>query len=170
MLDDFIKIRAFIFFITIVTSSLLPPEVSLAVSPQVAAGVDNTFGLKSDGTVVAVGYSYDGQLNVGSWTGIQQVAAGDYHTVGLKSDGTVEAVGWNSDGQLNVESWTGIQQVAAGYDHTVGLKADGTVVAVGYNKDGQLNVEDFDLGGSDKICPPKKIANLQSVYLLLLGQ
>ena len=37
---------------------------------------DHTVGLKSDGTVVAVGYNDYGQLNVGSWSSIVQVAAG----------------------------------------------------------------------------------------------
>ena len=50
-------------------------------------------GLKSDGTVVAVGWNDHGQCNVGDWTGIVQVAAGGYHTIGLKSDGTVVAAG-----------------------------------------------------------------------------
>ena len=36
----------------------------------------HTVGLKSDGTVVAVGDNSYGQLNVGSWSGIVQVAAG----------------------------------------------------------------------------------------------
>ena len=58
-------------------------------------------GLKSDGTVVAVGDNGYGQLNVGSWSNIVQVAAGDYHTVGLKSDGTVVAVG-----SMITVSWT----------------------------------------------------------------
>jgi alpha-tubulin suppressor-like RCC1 family protein len=69
---------------------------------QVAAGVYHTVGLKSDGTVVAVGYNGYGQLEVGSWTDIIQVAAGCYHTVGVKSDGTlvaaslvVELAKWN---------------------------------------------------------------------------
>ena len=53
----------------------------------------HTVGVKSDGTVVAVGRNNYGQCNVGSWTDIVQVAAGDGHTVGLKSDGTVVAVG-----------------------------------------------------------------------------
>ena len=70
--------------------------------PQVC----HTVGLKSDGTVVAVGDNYYGQFNVGSWTNIVQVAAGDSHTVGLKSDGTVVAVGDNYCGQLDVGSWT----------------------------------------------------------------
>ena len=100
---------------------------------MVAAGDFHTVGLKSDGTVVAVGRNDDGQCDVGSWTDIIQVAAGDYHTVGLKSDGTVVAVGWNDDGQCDVGNWTDIIQVAAGDCHTVGLKSDGTVVAVGDN-------------------------------------
>ncbi|MCX5991283.1 MAG: PKD domain-containing protein [Chloroflexi bacterium] len=63
------------------------------VTPMVAAGYNHTVGLKSDGTVVAVGYNQFGQCNVGSWSGIQQVAAGYDYTVGLKSDGTVVAAG-----------------------------------------------------------------------------
>ena len=122
MPGNFIKIRAFIFLITIVTGSLLNPGVSLAGTPQVAAGVDNTLGLKADGTVIVAGWDENGISKANSWTGVQQVAAGYDHVVGLKSDGTVEAVGWNGDGQLNVESWTDIQQIAAGYYHTVGLK------------------------------------------------
>ncbi len=51
---------------------------------QVAAGSYHTVGLKSDGTVVAVGDNYDGQCDVGDWTDIIQIAAGDSHTVGLK--------------------------------------------------------------------------------------
>ena len=65
-------------------------------TPIIAAGQYHTVGLKSDGTVVAVGDNYDGQCDVGSqsWTDIVQVAAGDFHTVGLKADGTVVAVGY----------------------------------------------------------------------------
>jgi alpha-tubulin suppressor-like RCC1 family protein len=62
-------------------------------------------GLKSDGTVVAVGWNLYEQCEVGSWTGIVQVAAGQAHTVGLKSDGTVVAVGPNAYGQCDVTGW-----------------------------------------------------------------
>jgi hypothetical protein len=62
---------------------------------MVAAGQVHTVGLKSDGTVVAVGHNDEGQCDVGGWTDIVQIAAGDSHTVGLKSDGTVVAVGRN---------------------------------------------------------------------------
>jgi len=110
------------------------------VIPMVAAGDGYTVGLKSDGTVVAVGQNDDGQCNVDGWTDITQVAAGLSHTVGLKSDGTVIAVGQNNDGQCDVDGWTDITRVAAGGWHTVGLKSDGTVVAVGQNYEGQCNV------------------------------
>jgi alpha-tubulin suppressor-like RCC1 family protein len=110
-------------------------------TPMVAAGWYHTVGLKSDGTVVAVGYNDYGQCNLVGWTDIVQVAAGVAHTVGLKSDGTVVAVGDNGYGQCNVAGcWTGIVQIAAGWMHTVGLKSDGTVVAVGWNGDGECDV------------------------------
>ncbi len=112
MLKDFIKISPFIFLITLVTGSLLSPGISLAVTPQVTAGVDNTVGLKADGTVVVVGWDANDISEANSWTGIRQVTAGYDHAVGLKADGTVVAVGWNGYGQLDVDSWTGIQQVA----------------------------------------------------------
>ena len=113
---------------------------------QVAAGYIQTVGLRSDGTVVAVGWGCHPEdcekqpCDVGDWTDIIQVAAGGMHTVGLKSDGTVVAVGDNYYGQCDVGGWTNITQVAAGGGHTVGLKSDGTVVAVGDNGDGQCNV------------------------------
>jgi len=124
-----------IFFFIITTNSL-----AFAAQPQVDTGDEHTVGLKTDGTVLAVGWNGDGQLNVGGWSDIVQVDAGAYDTVGLKADGRVVAVGYNEDGQLNVGSWTGISQVAAGDHHTVGLRSDGTVVAVGSNEDGALNV------------------------------
>jgi alpha-tubulin suppressor-like RCC1 family protein len=109
---------------------------------QVAAGPasQHTVGLKSDGTVAAVGFNSFGQCDVGGWTGIVQVSAGGIHTVGVESDSTVIAAGDNGYGQCNVGGWTGINQTAAGVRHTVGLKSDGTVVAVGWNDDGQCNV------------------------------
>jgi len=115
---------------------------------QVAAGQEYTVGLKSGGTVVAVGYNDFGQCNVGGWTNITQVAAGAGHTVGLKSDGTVVAVGNNYYGQRDVGSWSGIIQVATGWGHTVGLKSDGTVVAVGYNGTVvEIGVRNYTTGG-----------------------
>ena len=132
-----------------VDSSSAAPAMALntpqgQVTPMVAAGGDeyggHMVGLKSDGTVIAVGDNEYGQCDIGGWTDITQVSAGTYHTVGLRSDGTVVAVGGNFGGQCDVDGWTDITQVAAGLQHTVGVKADGTVVAVGYNV-GQCDVD-----------------------------
>ena len=76
----------------------------------IAAGRRHTVGLKSDGTVTAVGDSKYGQCDVSNWRDIVAVAAGCTHTLGLKSDGKVVAVGDNEYGQCNVSDWHGIQQ------------------------------------------------------------
>ena len=104
----------------------------------------HTVGLKSDGTVVAIGNNSSGQCNTYRWKDIIAVFAGDYHTVGLKSDGTVVAVGDNDDGQCGVFGWKNIVAVSAGCGHTVGIKSDGTVVAVGDDRDGQCDVSGWE--------------------------
>lgn len=101
-------------------------------------------GLKSDGTVVAVGRNDDGQCEVSDWTDIVAVSAGDNHTVGLKSDGTVVAVGRNGDGQCDVSDWSEIVAISAGLGYTVGLRSDGTVAAAGSNDYGECDVSDWN--------------------------
>ncbi len=88
-------------------------------TPMVAASY-HIVGLKSDGTVIAVGHDWWGECNVGSWRRVIQVASGGYHTVGLESDGTVIAAGSGWQGQRDgIANWTEITQVAAGEYHTV---------------------------------------------------
>ena len=125
----------------------------IAVRNTISAGDDHTVGLKSDGTVVAVGSNRYGQCDVSQWRDNVAVNAG-WHTVGLKSDGTVVVVGSNKYGQCDVSQWTDIVAVSAGGLHTVGLKSDGTVVAVGYNGDGRC-----DVGGWKNIRLPGKHQN-----------
>ena len=114
--------------------------ITLASRKTLSAGHYHLVGLKSNGTVMAVGDNPDGQCNVSSWKDIIAVSAAGYHTVGLKSDGTVVAVGYNEYGQCNVSGWTDIVAIATGAYHTIGLKSDGTVVAVGDNSCGECNV------------------------------
>ncbi len=108
----------------------------------IAAGGDHTVGLKSNGTVTAVGSNTFGQCNVSRWRGIAAVAASDDYTLGLKSDGTVVLAGIMSH-ESDMESWSGIVAIAAGSNHAVGLKGDGTVVAAGYRWDDQCDVESW---------------------------
>ena len=89
------------------------------------------FGLKANGTVIAVGNNLDEQCEVSNWTNIVAVSAGQWHTVGLRADGTVVAVGSTIDGQCSVSGWRDIVAVSAGSDFTAGLRSDGTVVATG---------------------------------------
>ena len=103
----------------------------------------HTVGLKTDGTVVAVGDNEFGQCNVESWKDIVAISAGSYHTVGLKADGTVVAKGSDMYDQCDVSDWKDVVTVSADSYHTVGLKADGTVFAVGSNGDGRCDVKSW---------------------------
>jgi alpha-tubulin suppressor-like RCC1 family protein len=80
----------------------------------IAAGRDHSLALRSDGTVVAWGYNYSGQLGNGNTTESQVPVA----VFGL--------------------SGAGVTAIAGGGDHSLALKSDGTVVAWGYNYSGQL--------------------------------
>ena len=111
--------------------------ISLSSSPIL------TVGLKTDGTVLAVGSNSRGQCNTESWREIIAISSSSQHIVGLKADGTVVAVGDNKDGQCKTKNWTDIVAISSKYDRTVGLKADGTVVAVGFNRDGQCNTKNW---------------------------
>ncbi|MCR8842531.1 hypothetical protein NQ117_02445 [Paenibacillus sp. SC116] len=94
----------------------LPIEAALKVNQwpkyTIAAGRRHTVGLKSDGTVTAVGDNKNGQCDVSGWRDMVAVAAGCAHTLGLKSDGTVLAVGDNEYGQCDVSGWHGIQVIS----------------------------------------------------------
>lgn len=115
----------------------------------------HTVGVKSDGTVVAVGPDDDGECNVSVWTDVVAVSTvsglGGRYTLGLKSDGTVLYAGSDLYGQRDiVTDWTDIVAVSGGTFHIVGLKSDGTVVAgeaegdIPYNHEfGQCNVSDW---------------------------
>ena len=106
------------------------------VRNRIGCGTDHVVGVKTDGTVVAVGDNRHGQCNVKNWRNIVAVAAGDYHTAALRSDGTVVSTKYlgdpnNNRGQDDVSRWTDIVAIGAGRVFTVGLRSDGTVVVTG---------------------------------------
>jgi alpha-tubulin suppressor-like RCC1 family protein len=96
-----------------------------------------TLGLKSDGTVVAVGDNKYGRCDTKSWQDIIAIAAGKSHVVGLKPDGTVVSAGYNHFDEIKTDSWRDIVAIATCFCNTAGLKSDGTVVVVGDNEYGQ---------------------------------
>ena len=134
---------------------------------MIAAGKSHTVGLKSDGTVVAIGDNYDGQCEINEWTDIIAIAAGESHTVGLKSDGTVVAVGNNHFNQCEVSDWTNIVGISAGDYVTMGLKSDGTVIVSDYPHWITLNWTDIidivagsDYGGNSYCVGLKRDGNI----------
>ncbi len=122
---------------------------------QISCGHRHTIGVRSDGTVRAVGYNRYGQCVVYNWKDIVQVSAGEYHSVGLKSDGTVVATGSNKYGQCDVSEWTDIVAISACEYYTLGLKADGTVLAAGLNSNHQCEVE--GLRDITQICASRRM-------------
>lgn len=114
----------------------------------VAAGGAHTVALKNDGTVVAWGNNYAGQVT-GSATSdspaaiaspvtlggqvlseVIAVAAGDGYTVALKSDGTVVAWGDNYSGAVTGISPTAIPQFAIAIPVTMNGQALSGVTAI----------------------------------------
>ena len=125
----------------------------------IAAGSYHSLALKQNGTVVAWGENYSGQVNGAasfypSYTapanpvtlngvvlsGVTAIAAGDNHTVALRSDGSVVIWGANLSQPTVPPDLSGVSAIAAGLMHTVALKSNGTVVAWGGNGYGETNV------------------------------
>lgn len=127
-------------------------EAITARGGSISAGGYCTLGLKTDGTVVAVGDSYYSQDYMSYWTDSVAISTRNGHIMGLKADGTVVTTEAHEGanrfanpkipdyGQSDVSDWTDIVAISVGELHAVGLKADGTVVAVGDNRNDKCNV------------------------------
>jgi hypothetical protein len=153
-----------------------------------AAGESHSLALKSDGTVWAWGYNFEGQLGDGTrrdrltptqvsgLNSVVSVTAGYTHSLALKSDGTVWAWGGNLTGELGngtttqsltpvqVKGLGGMVAVAAGYGHCLALKADGTVWSWGRNDVGQLGD-----GTRTNQSTPIRVSGLGEVVALTSG-
>ena len=75
-------------------------------------------GMRSDGSVVAMGENEIKAREVSNWKDIAAVSAGYDFIVGLKLDGTVVQVGgdWHE-----VSGWNDIAAIDAGISYTVGF-------------------------------------------------
>ena len=105
-----------------------------------AGGRTYSLGLKSDGTVVAWGYT-DDYPGLSGLSNVAALACGEDHLLALKSDGTVTALGSDQFGQTDVPSGlTNAVAIACGAYYSLALRSDGTVTAWGYDADGETNV------------------------------
>lgn len=104
----------------------------------VAIGEEHVVGLRSDGTVIAIGNNKYDECNVSGWRDIIAISAGDGFTIGLKLDGTVVAAGdtWNIK---EISEWRDIVAISARDNRAFGLKSDGTVVAAGCDINDECN-------------------------------
>ena len=120
--------------------------LSNSIVTAIAASLQHTLALKSDGTVFVTG---TGATNPpAGLNGVTAIACGTYHDLALKSDGTV--VGWISSAAVagqsnygqatNYPPATNVVAIAAGQFHSLALRADGSVIGWGNSSDGSLNI------------------------------
>ena len=75
---------------------------------EVSAGMNHTVGLRSDGTVVAVGDNSYGQINVQNWRNVVSISAKGNITVAMTADGKVLVTGHLFRyGYPSVAAWNG---------------------------------------------------------------
>jgi alpha-tubulin suppressor-like RCC1 family protein len=170
------------------TNRAVPTQVAgLTNVVAVAAGVNHSLALTSDGYVWAWGGNTDGQIGDGSntrratpvllgLTNIIAIAAGQSHSVALQSDGTVWTWGDNFYGQLgigtNTDSTTPVYlatltnatAIAAGDNYTLVAKSDGTAWAWGDNGHGQLGN-----GGTTNANAPVQMTGVSGAVALAAG-
>jgi alpha-tubulin suppressor-like RCC1 family protein len=154
---------------------------------SVAAGNDNSYALRGDGTLYGWGDNRTAQVGAGvrgdrpeavqtvGLTAITSVAAGNSFSMAVRSDGTLWAWGLNDHGQLGDGTTTNrptpIQvpgfswlSVSAGQGFTVAAKSDGTAWAWGDNSSGQLGQ-----GNLIEQHSPVRIASLANVREISVG-
>lgn len=104
-------------------------------------GGGHVVGLKSDGSVIAIGDNEYGQCDVDNseWKkGIVKIATGDWYTVGLTAEGNVIITGQNMPNTQYIDiekisNWKNIKDIAAGYGQTLVLNDDGYVDSMGFD-------------------------------------
>jgi alpha-tubulin suppressor-like RCC1 family protein len=158
---------------------------------QVAAGVDFTVALRSNGEVWTWGANDLGQLGDGTHTdrvtparnlagyGMTQVSAGTYYAL-ARRPGSVWAWGYNDGGQLGNGSTAtdsaspvivnrltqNATQVVAGSNHAFSVDPDGSLWAWGANGRGQLGLGTV---GPAAVRTPQKVPGLAGVTQLAAG-
>ena len=107
-----------------VTVSGLPPKGATVTA--IAAGMEHSLALLSNGTAMAWGSNLDGQLGIG----YEEVKVGEEEIELVEIE--------KSSVPVAVKILTGATALAAGGEHSLALLSDGTVMAWGSNRSGQL--------------------------------
>ncbi|WP_205660774.1 RCC1 domain-containing protein [Amycolatopsis vastitatis] len=134
------------------TSAAPVPVVGLTSVTAIAAGENEGYALRSDGSVWRWGQNGNVPVQVSGLTGVTAIAAARDTAYALKSDGTVWAWGSNTRGELGngstaasstvpvrVSGLTGVKAIGSGDGFSgYAVKTDGTVWAWGDNTYSQL--------------------------------
>src|SRR5260221_262923 len=156
--DGIMKIKLSLMFCVLVLP--VAATIHAAVVTKVAAGINSSLFLKSDGSLWAMGRNDYGQLGDGTTNninlpkqilpgGVTAVAAGIFSSLFLKRKASLWAFGTNFGGQLG-EGMTknvtlpekiaanGITVIAGGANPSLFLKSDGSLWGMGENVNYQL--------------------------------
>ena len=137
------------------------PEMIVAGGvTAIAAGIQHSLFLESDGSLWGMGENDLGQLGDGTYnntylperivaSGVTAIAAGGFHSLFLMNNGSLWVMGLNDYGQLGDGTYnntnrpeqivsSNVTMIAAGQYHSLFLKSDGSLWAMGYNYAGQL--------------------------------
>ena len=125
---------------------------------NISAGAGNSFVIRDNGELCAVGWNAVGQLGDGTTTDRREfvrvlndvvaVSSGRIHTMAIRGDGSLWGWGGNYAGRLGdgttldrhspVRIMGDVVAVSAGDDHTMAIRSDGSLWAWGFNREGQL--------------------------------
>lgn len=146
-------------------NTTMPEHLPIANVKAMSAGyisyTEHTLYLLNDGSLLATGENYFGELGDGSYnaTNIAEqivpdnviaISAGGEFSLFLKSDGSLWGMGRNAQGQLGDGTTNsavnlpqmivsnGVTAISAGGSHSLFIKSDGSLWAMGNNQDGQL--------------------------------
>lgn len=152
-----------------------PTQVgTLTTWQSVAAGLEHSLAIKTDGSLWAWGRNNYNQLgdntliskqtptHIGlGYSDFTKISAGNYHSIAIRANHTLYAWGDNFYGQLGdgtgvnktvptlIGSFSDWDTVDAGGDHNIGRKTGGTIWGWGYNNSGQVGDGTF----IDKLSP-----------------
>ena len=148
-------------FATLKTKAILEEANNLTVT-QVASGHENSYFLKSDGSLWGVGLNAQGQLGDGTTSrrynpikiidaNVTKIKSNLHNSLFLKTDGSLWGMGMNHYGEISgddpnstnvlqpvriIES--GVIDMAIGRNHSLFIKSDNTLWGMGLNAHGQL--------------------------------